>query len=148
MFVLIAVCGVLGGVGVAQGDATGTVVGSRVSHTYGQVLVGATRYTLYVFCSSGRVRCNGRRSRNYSPLIAHGRVLAAAGSRVNPNELGTRRLSGRRRQVTYYGQPLYYYKGDGRPGQYRGVERVGSPGSGWCPLGTWGSPAQAGQGTY
>ena len=37
-------------------------------------------------------------------------------SRISARNLGTVKLTGGQRQVTYYGRPLYYYRGDHRPG--------------------------------
>jgi predicted lipoprotein with Yx(FWY)xxD motif len=54
---------------------------------------------------------------------------------VNGRRLGTRRLSNGQHQVTYYGQPLYLYRGDRRPGQTNGEQRTTSRGA-WFVIAT------------
>jgi predicted lipoprotein with Yx(FWY)xxD motif len=104
------------------------------------ILEGPARYTLYVFCvGTQQSRCSGGSSSSFSPLIARGRLVAAAHSGVRARKLGTRKISGGRRQVTYYGQPLYLFKGDRKPRQTHGEERSNSKGV-WLVVSTGGRP--------
>ena len=66
---------------------------------------------------------HGHSSSTWPPLTASGRVVAASGSQLNPSKLSTRRLSNGQHQVTYYGQPLYLYKGDRKPGSTKGENK-------------------------
>jgi predicted lipoprotein with Yx(FWY)xxD motif len=54
--------------------------------------------------------------------------VAASGSQIKSSKLGTRSLNGKK-QVTYYGQPLYLYKGDTRPGTTKGEQRYQGSGA-------------------
>jgi predicted lipoprotein with Yx(FWY)xxD motif len=83
-------------------------------------VVGSNRHTLYTFCLSGSTKCPGSHDPDFPPLIADGRVMAAQQSQLTPSKLGTIRLESGQRQVTYYGHPLYYYRGDHASGQTRG----------------------------
>ena len=117
--------------------AGSTVVRSTNNAKFGRILEGPARYTLYVFCAGTSTRCAGARSSSFRPLIARGRVVPASGSHIKARKLGTRRLSDGKHQVTYYGQPLYLYKGDKRPGRTNGEERGNSRGS-WFVISTTG----------
>jgi ribosomal protein L27 len=50
-------------------------------------------------------------------MIAYHKPVAGPG--VNPKKLGTKKINGKS-VVTYYGDPLYRYKGDTKPGQTNG----------------------------
>jgi predicted lipoprotein with Yx(FWY)xxD motif len=106
-------------VGVAVAAAT-TTIRTTNNSTFGRILEGPSGFTLYVFCPGTSTDCTGHRASSWPPLIAHGSVVAARGSRLNARKLRTRKLSDGQRQVTYYGQPLYLYKGDKKPGQVKG----------------------------
>lgn len=128
----LALIGVTG----ALASAT-TTIRSANNPNYGRILEGPSRYTLYVFCSGANQRCAGHSSPNWPPLIAHGRLVAARGSKVKARKLGTRTLSNGKRQVTYYGQPLYLYRGDHSPGQTNGENKTQATGS-WFVIATTG----------
>lgn len=118
-----------GGTAAATSSSTGhrghrTVIGSVWNRGYGFVLVGPNRHALYMFCANQTTRCPGHHERGFLPLIARSRLVASRGAResdssqIDPrsrprqSKLGTVRLTSGRRQVTYYGQPLYVYRGD------------------------------------
>ncbi len=104
------------------------------------ILDGPAKYTLYVFCvGTEQTRCTGGSSSSFSPLVARGRPVPASRSGIKAGKLSTRKLSGSRRQVTYYGQPVYLFKGDHKPGQTRGEERKNSNGV-WLVVSTSGRP--------
>jgi predicted lipoprotein with Yx(FWY)xxD motif len=100
--------------------ATTTTIRTTNNATYGRILEGPSGFTLYVFCPGTSTDCTGHSSSTWPPLIASGKVVAAPGSRIKASKLSTRKLSNGRHQVTYYGQPLYLYKGDRKPGQVNG----------------------------
>jgi predicted lipoprotein with Yx(FWY)xxD motif len=77
----------------------------------GRVLFNGGDRALYTFTRdpSGRSRCHGECAEAWPPFFAKGRPRAAAG--VKRSLLGTI-ARGRRRQVTYSGQPLYFYEHD------------------------------------
>jgi predicted lipoprotein with Yx(FWY)xxD motif len=79
----------------------------------GRVLFDGDDRALYTFTRdpSGRSRCHGECAEAWPPFFAKGRPRAAAG--VKRSLLGTI-ARGRRRQVTYRGQPLYFYEHDPR----------------------------------
>jgi predicted lipoprotein with Yx(FWY)xxD motif len=117
----------------ASAVKSGTRIGLR--HTrMGTLLVNRHGFTLYVF-SRDRPRsdrCVGLSgcSSVWGPVTSKGRPLAETG--VKSSRLGTIRLPGGRRQVTYFGHPLYTYSFDSGPGrtnyigvrQFRGVWRA------------------------
>jgi predicted lipoprotein with Yx(FWY)xxD motif len=80
---------------------------------YGPVLYDGRGYALYLFTKDGkgRSRCYGACARAWPPYIAKGRPRAGAGA--TKSLVGTVKRRDGRRQVTYAGQPLYYYVGDG-----------------------------------
>lgn len=108
----------------AVASSTETVVRSTYNPSWSRVLVGPTRHSLYVFCSPHRHgrswTCSGRHAHGWPPVIAHGRVVAARGSGIHARELGSVKLKSGQRQVTYFGNALYYYRGDHKPGQING----------------------------
>jgi predicted lipoprotein with Yx(FWY)xxD motif len=114
-------------VAVALGTTTTTV---RVTHSprYGSILEDGARYTLYVWCPGTSTRCTpGHSASSWSPLALRGQLVATSG--VDRHKLATRRLSNGTHQVTYYGEPLYLYKGDHKPCQVNGEERISGNGS-------------------
>jgi predicted lipoprotein with Yx(FWY)xxD motif len=120
--------------------ASNFIMRSANNRKFGRILTGPARYTLYVFCSGTETtHCTGGKSSSFPALIAHGRVVAASGSHIKSSKLGTRRLSNGQHQVTYYGQPLYLYKGDKRTGKTNGEEKATSQGS-WFVISVSGRP--------
>jgi predicted lipoprotein with Yx(FWY)xxD motif len=84
---------------------------------YGQILVDGHGRTLYLFTRDrgGKSRCYGDCARAWPPLHAHGEQVAGSG--VEQAKLGTTPRRDGASQVTYAGQPLYYYVNDRKPGQ-------------------------------
>lgn len=110
------------GVSAALAAST-TTIRSTNNGEYGRILEGPSGYALYVFCPGTSSDCTGHSSSTRPPLVASGKVVAASGSGINASKLGTRKLSNGQLQVTYYGQPLYLYKGDTKPGQVTGEDK-------------------------
>jgi predicted lipoprotein with Yx(FWY)xxD motif len=76
----------------------------------GPVLFSGHDRALYLFTRDGaRSRCHGECAAAWPPFLAKGRPRAGRG--VERELLGTVRR-GERRQVTYAGQPLYFYVSD------------------------------------
>jgi predicted lipoprotein with Yx(FWY)xxD motif len=102
----------------------------QLRHTArGAILTNARGFTLYVFTRDSRnhdscvsIRaCTGI----WPVLKSSGRPVAGRG--VKHSLLGTIKLPGGARQVTYAGHPLYTYIGDSGPGQtsYIGFDQFG-----------------------
>lgn len=94
-------------------------IGARRS-LLGRILVDGRGRTLYLFerDKANKSNCSSACLDFWPPPIArtHPHVRAgASGSKV-----GTIRTADGRRQVTYAKHPLYYYAGDGKPGDTNG----------------------------
>jgi predicted lipoprotein with Yx(FWY)xxD motif len=96
-----------------RGGASVKVMRSR----YGRVVFDGRGRALYLFTRdrTSRSRCYGDCATAWPPFLTSGepRARGAARSRL----LGTTRRRDGKAQVTYRGQPLYYYVGDRKPGQ-------------------------------
>ena len=86
------------------------------SSEFGRMLFGPKRQAIYIFerDSRDRSRCYGECARLWPPVYTTGAPVAGPGLRRAL--LGSIRRRDGRRQVTYAGQPLYYYAHEG-PGQ-------------------------------
>jgi predicted lipoprotein with Yx(FWY)xxD motif len=116
-------------VGVSAAVASSTMtIRSTNNATYGRILEGPAGYTLYVFCVGTQTVCTGHSGSSWTPLWATGTPVPASGSKLSAKHLGTRTLNGKK-QVTYYRQPLYLYKGDKKPGQTNGENKYSGNGS-------------------
>ena len=84
---------------------------------YGRMLFDAKGRALYLFTRerTSRSRCYGDCAEAWPPFLTRGKPRARSG--VKPSLLGTTRRRDGRTQVTYSGQPLYYYVDDREPGQ-------------------------------
>ena len=95
----------------APAEAAGTKITAADSR-FGTMLWGPNRQAIYVFEKDGRNRtnCKGDCAEAWPPFLASDKPSAGAG--VDRALLGTvpRRDGGR--QVTYAGQPLYFYEHD------------------------------------
>jgi predicted lipoprotein with Yx(FWY)xxD motif len=93
---------------LAQPNTTVRAVGS----SYGTILADGRGQAVYVFGRErhGRSECYGACADAWPPVLAKGRPVAGRGARRRL--LGTTRRRDGRRQLTYRGQPLYYYVGD------------------------------------
>ena len=84
---------------------------------YGRMLFDAKGRALYLFTRerTSRSRCYGECASAWPPFLTKGKPRARSG--VKSSLLGTTRRRDGRTQVTYRGQPLYYYVDDREPGQ-------------------------------
>jgi predicted lipoprotein with Yx(FWY)xxD motif len=89
-----------------------TVTGSR----YGRILIDGSGRTLYLFSHDRRAAstCGGACAVAWPPFLTRGRPHVRG---LPSTLLGTTRRGGGSPQVTYAGHPLYYYRGDQRPGE-------------------------------
>jgi predicted lipoprotein with Yx(FWY)xxD motif len=90
---------------------TGRVV-KVVGSDYGPVIADGKGEALYLFGKekSKKSQCYGECARVWPPVLTKGKPRAGQGARANL--LGTTRRRNGRLQVTYAGQPLYYYVDD------------------------------------
>jgi predicted lipoprotein with Yx(FWY)xxD motif len=132
----IAAVSIVGVVGIATAWASGTTE-VKVVKARGQRIVGQQKgYTLYAYCtfgSAGEVCKAGHSARMWPPMIAYHTPVAGPG--INAKKLGTKKINGKK-IVTYYGQPLYRYNGDKKPGQTNGEAK----GNHWFVLTQFGQP--------
>ena len=101
----------------AQAQARPARRGPRVTlrdSQFGPVLFDGRARALYLFTRDpeGRSRCYGACATAWPPFIARGKPRAGRG--VKKSLLGTVRRRDGSRQVTYRGQPLYFYIDDPR----------------------------------
>jgi predicted lipoprotein with Yx(FWY)xxD motif len=84
---------------------------------YGRMLFDGRGRALYLFTreSTSRSRCYGECAAAWPPFLTRGKPRARSG--VKSSLLGTTRRRDGKTQVTYRGQPLYYYVNDREPGQ-------------------------------
>ena len=92
--------------------AKGTKIVVRDSD-FGRMLWGANRQAIYIFENDKRnkSRCYGECAELWPPVHTKGAPRAGAG--VKKGLLGTIERRNGRKQVTYKGQPLYYYAHEG-----------------------------------
>ena len=98
--------------------ARATVVGVR-STALGKILVNGSGHTLYMFTRDHGARnsCVAIRECPEAWPALETRGAPRAGVGVHASLLGTIRLRGGARQVTYAGHPLYLYSVDAGPGE-------------------------------
>lgn len=131
---LCAIVASLMALGVAV--ASGTTEVKLIKDMYGQHFLGQQRgYSLYTYCSPANCR-TGHSSSMFRPMIAYHQPVAGPG--VKQSKLGTKRIRGEK-VVTYYGEPLYRYKGDRKPGQYNGQATQQGKGA-WYLIDKYGQP--------
>jgi predicted lipoprotein with Yx(FWY)xxD motif len=142
---LIATVLVLSGVGddvgarqsSASGDPTTPV--KVVGSPFGRVVADRQGEAFYLFDSdrTGESRCYGTCAKVWPPVLAKGRLIALKGARTEL--LGTTMRNNGKRQLTYAGSPMYYYRHDS-PGSIlcHDVEEFGGL---WLVLRPSGQPA-------
>jgi predicted lipoprotein with Yx(FWY)xxD motif len=113
--ILAAVAAVLALSGTA--DASDRSVLTTGKSSYGRVLFDGRGFALYAFThdTKGKSTCAGACAKAWPPYLVKNAAKAGAGTRARL--LGTTRRSDGSLQVTYKGQPLYYYVGDRSAGQ-------------------------------
>ncbi len=103
----------------ASGPATATVIESHAGSA-GSFLTNASGRAVYLWAadSMNKSACSGACAGAWPPVTATGKVTAADGAKAA--DLGTITRSDGSKQVTYDGQPLYYFAGDSGAGQTNG----------------------------
>jgi predicted lipoprotein with Yx(FWY)xxD motif len=103
---------------VAVADDT-TTVSVKQDPTLGAILVDPKGMTIYWFMkdTAGTSTCYGGCAAAWPPLLATGALSLPAGT---PGVLGTSPRTDGTSQVTYNGQPVYYYAKDTKPGDTTG----------------------------
>ena len=86
-----------------------------IGSQFGRIVGDGRGLAVYIFDKEqrGRSECYGACAKAWPPVLAKGRPVAGMGS--DRELLGTTRRRDGKRQLTYRGQPLYYYEHD-RPG--------------------------------
>ena len=99
--------------------ATATVIESHAGSA-GSFLTNASGRAVYLWAadSMNKSTCSGACAGAWPPVTTTGKVTAAGGAKTA--DLGTITRSDGSKQVTYDGQPLYYFAGDSGPGQTSG----------------------------
>ncbi len=96
----------------------------NVSHnaTYGQILTDGNGMTLYISLNDykGVSSCNAACLQNWTPVFTLGHPTVGQG--INNLFIGSTTTSYGLMIVTYYGRPLYLYKGDKNPGDVKGED--------------------------
>jgi predicted lipoprotein with Yx(FWY)xxD motif len=152
-FLVIVVIAVLAAVAIAQAHTTHASRSSGATielheTALGKILVSSAGLTLYDFSKDQKNKdaCQsiGGCTSVWPPLIASGAVKAGSG--LNASELGTIALSSGKKQVTYYGRPLYLYTGDEHAGEtsYVGASQFGGK---WLAVNAKGRSVQAPNGS-
>ena len=98
-----------GGVSVALAD-----------NALGKILVGENGMTLYIFTadSGGKSVCNGDCAGSWPPLLSEAAPTLGAG--LDAEDFATIKRDDGQSQVTFYGQPVYYFAGDKAAGDTAG----------------------------
>jgi predicted lipoprotein with Yx(FWY)xxD motif len=100
---------------------------------YGSMLFGSDDQAIYIFenDSRGKTVCSGECAEAWPPVFTEGKPRAGRG--VRDSLLGTVKRRDGRLQVTYAGQPLYFYAHEG-PGEVR-CHNVNLNGGFWWVVG-------------
>jgi predicted lipoprotein with Yx(FWY)xxD motif len=124
----------------APGEAPGTTIKTS-SSDYGTILFDGEDQAIYVFDkeTSAKSECYGDCAAAWPPVLSKGAPSARGG--VEPSLLGTTARNDGTTQVTYDGQPLYYYEGDS-PGQV-GCQNADEFGGLWLVVKPSGEPVRA-----
>jgi predicted lipoprotein with Yx(FWY)xxD motif len=107
----------------------------------GLVLADSEGRTLYAFSSDGggMPSCYGACAKAWPPLIVSKGVPEPSNG-ASANKIGIVERTDGTKQVTYAGQPLYAFGGDGSPGQANG-DGASEFGGTWTALKGTGAPA-------
>lgn len=109
-----------GSVRAAKAGAAHATVSVAQGTKYGAILIAANGETLYRFTKDrpGAIACTGECLKAWPPLLAPRGSAPKGGPGVTG--LAVVQRAGIGRQVTYHGEPLYYFSGDAAPGQVNG----------------------------
>ena len=118
--------------GPAKPSRKGTTVIVDESE-FGEMLFGSDRQAIYIFENDRKDKtvCYGECAEAWPPVVTKGEPVAGRG--VDERLLGTVERRDGTRQVTYAGQPLYYYAHE-QPGEVR-CHNVDLNGGFWWVIG-------------
>lgn len=125
-----------------KSDASASAAKGRlieaVGSEYGKVVADGKGEAFYVFGkeNSAKSKCYGACAAAWPPVLTKGKPRAGNG--VKANLLGTTKRANGKLQVTYDGQPLYYYVDD-TPGNIL-CQNVSEFGGLWLVVGPGGAP--------
>jgi predicted lipoprotein with Yx(FWY)xxD motif len=107
------------GTPASNGSTTATVIESHAGSA-GSFLTNSSGRAVYLWAadSMNKSTCSGACAGAWPPVTTMGKVTAADGAKAA--DLGTITRSDGSKQVTYDGQPLYYFAGDSGAGQTNG----------------------------
>ena len=111
------------------------------SSRYGKILFDGHGRVLYLFARDrgGHSSCSGACAKAWPPYLTTGAPKALSG--INAKLLGTTKRSDGKLQVTYARHPLYYYRGDTKPGQIK-CQNVSEFGGLWLVVAPSGKPVR------
>lgn len=124
------------------GAGASSVVSLKVqTSSQGSYLVDSQGKSLYVFAAdtTNNSTCNGACARVWPPFTVPQGQTAQAQTGITESQIGSITRSDGTQQVTYHGQPLYYYAQDQSPGQTNG-QGISSFGALWYLVQPNGSP--------
>ncbi|HEU4735754.1 MAG TPA: hypothetical protein VFS48_01850 [Solirubrobacterales bacterium] len=125
-----------------KSDASASAAKGRLIKTvgseYGQVVADGKGEAFYVFGkeSSAKSKCYGACAAAWPPVLTKGKPRAGKG--IKASLLGTTKRTNGKLQVTYDGQPLYYYVDD-TPGNIL-CQNVSEFGGLWLVVSPGGAP--------
>jgi predicted lipoprotein with Yx(FWY)xxD motif len=113
--------------------SSGPATVKTTSSPLGTILVDGSGRTLYLFerDTTSKSTCAGSCATDWPPLTTTG--SAKASGQTKASMLGTTRRADGTTEVTYAGHPLYYYIGDGGPGDTNG-QNIDAFGAEWYVL--------------
>jgi predicted lipoprotein with Yx(FWY)xxD motif len=141
---VLAACGAggssaYGGSGYGAAPATPSAAGTAATvdlhdSKLGQIIVDAQGRTLYLFEADkgGKSNCDGPCAAAWPPYLSNGRPQAAMGA--SGGLVGTTKRADGTTQVTYGGNPLYYFVGDKAAGDLTGQD-IDQFGAKWYVVG-------------
>jgi predicted lipoprotein with Yx(FWY)xxD motif len=117
---ILVTCGLGAWTAAAPAGARSGRTKLELRHTsVGTILVNSRGYTIYAFAKDSRNRDNCQKSsaclRVWPPVTTVGAPIAGPG--VKSSLIGTIKIKGGARQLTYNGWPLYTYIVDTHPGE-------------------------------
>ena len=97
-------------------------VNSASSAKLGKIVVNSGGMTLYHNTKekNGLIKCTGSCKAVWPPLLVAKNVTLKAGAGIKASKLGKIKRPDGHFQVTYYGEPLYRYAADSKPGNVNG----------------------------
>jgi predicted lipoprotein with Yx(FWY)xxD motif len=119
-----------------EGAATGSTAGTTITvgdSEFGEMLFGSNQRAIYIFQNDPKDEsaCYGECAEAWPPVLTEGKPEAA--NRVDASLLGTVKRRDGELQVSYAGQPLYFYANE-QPGEVR-CHNVNLNGGFWWVVG-------------